>query len=82
MVMDAGKEQTILTLAYDLEKGLNCLEADLDKVLKRGVEEGTKSEAEAQNPSVVGEIIEVLERDGLRLANLSDIIKLQILSKL
>jgi len=80
--MDTGKEQTILALAYDIEKGLNCLEADLDKSLKRGVEKDEGMTSRPLNPSVVGEIIEVLEHNGLRLANLSDIIRQQILSRL
>ena len=80
--MDAGKEQTILGLVEDIAKGLDCLEADLDKVLKRDVTSDEGIDARPHNPSIVGEIIETLEHNGLRLANLSDIIRLQILSKL
>ena len=80
--MDTEKEQTILGLAYDLEKGLSQLEADLDKALKRGVEKDSESGARPMNPSVLGEIIEILGRNNRRLGDLSILIRNEILTKL
>jgi len=80
--MDTAKEQTILELAYDLDKGLSQLEADLDKALKRGVEKDSDSAARPLNPSVLGEIIEVLGRNNRKLGDLSILIRNEILTRL
>lgn len=77
-----AEEQTIMCLANDTRKLLNALEGDLDGALRRGVSDEQSSGVRAQNPSVVGEIIELMEENNKRLADLSNQVNLGILIKL
>ena len=76
-------EQTILEIAGGTRRLLNVLESDLDRALRRGVgKEQDSGETRAQNPSVVGEIIDLMHENNKRLADLTEQINLEVLIKL
>ena len=75
-------EQTILELADTTRSLLGVLERDLDSALRRGVGKEKDSMVREQNPSVVGEIIDLMHENNKRLADLSEQIKSEVLTKL
>ena len=80
--MDAGKEQTILEIANDTRRLLNVLEGGLDRVLRRGIGKEKGSGVRPQNPSIVEEIIDLMNGNNEMLADLSEQIRLKVFVKL
>lgn len=77
-----SEEQTILEIARNTREMLRKLEARLDSALRRDVGKEPDSGIRDQNPSVVGEIIELMSENNKLLADLSEQIRLEILVKL
>lgn len=75
-------EQTILGIANVTRKLLCELEGSLDVSLRRGMSKEQDSAIRERNPSVVGEIIELMHENNKMLASLSEQIRLEVLIKL
>ena len=75
-------EQTILENASDTRKLLNMLESDLNRALRRGVEKDESVAPRPENPSIVGEIIELMQENNQKIVDLSRQIRLEVLIKL
>jgi len=75
-------EQTILGIASDTRNLLNALESTLDRALRRGVGKEKDGACRPQNPSIVGEIIELMQENNKILADLSEQIRLEVITKL
>lgn len=75
-------EQTVLEIANETRRILSTLETTMDRALRRGIGiEGEKG-VRPQNPSIVGEIIELMHENNKKLADLSEQVRLELIVKL
>ena len=75
-------EQTIIAIANDTRNLLRDLECRLDGALSRDVNKEQDSGVSAKNPSIVGEIIDLMQSNNRMLAELSEQIRAEILVRL
>lgn len=75
-------EQTILELANNTRKLLYGLENTLERALRRGMSKEEQGQVRPQNPSIVGEIIDVMHENNKMLAELSEQIRVEVIIKL
>ena len=75
-------EQTVLGIANETRRILNTLEATMDRALRRGTSKEAESGIREQNPSVIGEIIDLMHENNKKLADLSEQIRLEVIVKL
>ena len=75
-------EQTVLEIANETRRMLRVLEDSLDRALRRGIGKEKDTGTRPENPSIVGEIIDLMHENNKRVADLSEQIRLEVLIKL
>ena len=75
-------EQTILGIANDTRNLLRDLESRLDGALRRNVAKEKDSGMSVKNPSIVGEIIDLMQSNNRMLGELSEQIRAELLVRL